>query len=79
MGQDVNPNDDGRVGSARDGAEGGTLSAIGSTSSSLESLGLTVAPVAVYSVLCFVVFLAFRRKCPRVYGPRTFPSLRTPE
>jgi hypothetical protein len=68
------------VGSARDGSEGGgTLSTVNATSSSLESLGLTFAPVAIFSAICLIFFLIFRRKCRRVYAPRTIPSLRAPE
>ncbi|KXX73846.1 Uncharacterized protein RSN1 [Madurella mycetomatis] len=72
--------DDGRIGSARDGSTGGTLAHLGpSNSSSLSSLGSTFIPVLIYSAICFIIFFIFRRRCPRVYAPRSIPSLRTPE
>ncbi|EEU34202.1 uncharacterized protein NECHADRAFT_96579 [Fusarium vanettenii 77-13-4] len=47
-------------------------------SSSLQSLGATFIPVLIYSALCLLFFCCFRRKCGRVYAPRTMPSLRSP-
>ncbi|KAJ3525540.1 hypothetical protein NM208_g11597 [Fusarium decemcellulare] len=71
--------DDSRVGSTRDGSNGGTLSANSNEkSSSLQSLGATFIPVVVYSALCLIFFSIFRVRCSRVYSPRAMPSLRTP-
>ncbi|KAK3302725.1 uncharacterized protein B0T15DRAFT_543745 [Chaetomium strumarium] len=72
----INQSDDSRIGSSRnDSSGGGTLSTLNSSG----NLGFTFAPVAIYSAICFIVFLVFRRKCRRVYAPRTLPCLRTPE
>ncbi|KAL6923115.1 hypothetical protein FSHL1_000365 [Fusarium sambucinum] len=71
--------DDSRVGSTRDGSSGGTLSTNNaSKSSSLQSLGGTFIPVAIYCVVCIIFFSVFRVKCSRVYAPRAIPSLRSP-
>jgi hypothetical protein len=85
-GQDIStPDDDSRVGSARDGESGGTLSHTSLTEkedvvpSSLNALGSTFLPIAVYSAICLVIFLILRRKCHRVYAPRTQSTLRQPE
>ncbi|KAK4150473.1 hypothetical protein C8A00DRAFT_46153 [Chaetomidium leptoderma] len=81
----INESDDGRIGSGRDDSEGGGTvvnfnpASEGKDSASLASLGSTFIPVVVYSAVCFIIFFVFRRKCPRVYAPRTMPSLRTPE
>ncbi|KAF3069202.1 Uncharacterized protein CFAM422_007310 [Trichoderma lentiforme] len=73
------PNDT-RVGSGRDGSDGGTLStANGNKSNSLSKLGATFAPVAIYLGLCLALFLLLRPRSRRVYAPRTIPSLRYPE
>jgi len=45
----------------------------------LAALGSTLIPVVVYAAICFIIFFVFRRKCHRVYAPRTIPSLRSPE
>lgn len=82
-----NESDDSRVGSSRNDSDGGgTLvnfnpagGADDKKSSSLASLGSTFIPVVIYSAVCFIIFFVFRRKCRRVYAPRTVPSLRTPE
>lgn len=73
--------DDPRVGSGRDNSTGGTLSHFqaGSDSSSLSALGSTFVPVLIYSVVCLVVFLFLRTRCPRVYAPRTIPGILLPE
>ncbi|EQL00294.1 DUF221 domain-containing protein [Ophiocordyceps sinensis CO18] len=47
--------------------------------SSLSKLGATFIPVLIYLVVCFVVFVILRRRCKRVYAPRSIPSLRAPE
>ncbi|KAM6516516.1 hypothetical protein FALCPG4_014700 [Fusarium falciforme] len=71
--------DDSRVGSTRNGGSGGTLSANSNEkSSSLQSLGATFIPVVIYATCCLLFFCCFRRKCGRVYAPRTMPSLRSP-
>ncbi|KAH6624039.1 hypothetical protein B0J18DRAFT_396783 [Chaetomium sp. MPI-SDFR-AT-0129] len=80
----INESDDGRVGSSRDGSNGGTLVNFNPAgdkkdSASLSALGSTFIPVVVYSAVCLLVFFVFRRKCHRVYAPRTIPSLRAPE
>ena len=76
--------DDGRIGSGRDDSNSsGTLVTVNPAnnkkSASLSALGSTFIPVAIFSAICFAVFFVFRRKCRRVYAPRTVPSLRTPE
>ncbi|EHK24284.1 uncharacterized protein TRIVIDRAFT_219740 [Trichoderma virens Gv29-8] len=72
--------DDSRVGSGRDGSDGGTLStANGNKSNSLSKLGATFAPVAIYLGLCLTCFLLLRPRSRRVYAPRTIPGLRYPE
>ncbi|GME26533.1 hypothetical protein GTA08_BOTSDO09014 [Neofusicoccum parvum] len=72
----LNQNDDPRVGSSRDGSSSATVTGIssGSNSASISALFTTLIPVAVYVGVCLAVFLLFRRKCPRVYAPRTFLS-----
>ncbi|KAK3368352.1 hypothetical protein B0H63DRAFT_528720 [Podospora didyma] len=75
--------DDGRIGSTRDGGNGtGTVTTYmksGTDSASFTALGSTFVPVIIYSAICLLIFLTFRRKCPRVYAPRTMPVLRGPE
>ncbi|KAK4661123.1 uncharacterized protein QC763_705000 [Podospora pseudopauciseta] len=83
----IDENDDPRIGAGRNDTDGGgtlTGQLIGAgsdeaQSASLKSLGSTFAPVLIYSAICFAIFFVFRRKCPRVYAPRTIPSLRSPE
>ncbi|KAM0512992.1 hypothetical protein ACHAPE_008352 [Trichoderma viride] len=73
------PNDT-RVGSGRDGSNGGTLStANGNKTASLSKLGATFAPVAIYLSICLVCFIFLRPRFKRVYAPKTIPSLRYPE
>ncbi|RFU76151.1 duf221 domain-containing protein [Trichoderma arundinaceum] len=73
------PNDT-RVGSGRDGSNGGTLSTSnGNKTASLSKLGATFAPVAIYLGLCLACFILLRPRCKRVYAPKTIPSLRYPE
>lgn len=69
------------MGSGRqDSSGGGTLSAASNNkTSSLSKLGATFIPVVVYLALCLVIFVVLRRRCSRVYAPRTMPSLRAPE
>jgi hypothetical protein len=74
-----NQSNDGRIASGQDNSSGGTLSHFGENSSSLSSLGWTFLPVLIYAAICFAIFFTFRRKYPRVYAPRTLPSLRKPE
>ncbi|KAK3358188.1 hypothetical protein B0T25DRAFT_541122 [Lasiosphaeria hispida] len=83
-----NESDDPRIGSGRDNSTGGTLSHTDgilptgdtqSDSSSLASLGSTFYPVLVYSAICLTVFVVLRRKCPRVYAPRSLSALRDTE
>ncbi|KAK1828790.1 hypothetical protein QBC39DRAFT_374387 [Podospora conica] len=77
--------DDSRVGSARDGSSGGTLSHTSLTDtgdvvpSSLNALGSTFLPIAIYSAICLIIFVVLRRKCHRVYAPRSMATLRQPE
>lgn len=72
--------DDSRVGSARDGAEGGTLSkALNGSSSSAASLLSTLLPVLVYSAVCILLFGVLRRRLPRVYRPRTMLTSLLPQ
>ncbi|KAL2145282.1 hypothetical protein VTI28DRAFT_7650 [Corynascus sepedonium] len=82
----INESDDGRIGSGRDDSGGGgtlvnfnPVEGDDKDSASLSALGSTFIPVLVYSAVCFIVFFIFRRKCRRVYAPRTVPSLRAPE
>ncbi|KAK1775174.1 hypothetical protein QBC45DRAFT_422939 [Copromyces sp. CBS 386.78] len=79
----INESDDGRVGSARDGAEGGTLSqSVGDHSkdpASLSALGSTFVPVLIYAAICLLIFFACRRTSTRTYAPRTIKQLREPE
>ncbi|KIH93215.1 hypothetical protein SPBR_02207 [Sporothrix brasiliensis 5110] len=75
----LNQSQDPRIGSGRDNSTGGTLSHVtssGTDSSSAASLGSTFIPVLVYSGVCLVIFFVFRRKCQRVYAPRTISSIR---
>ncbi len=77
-----NQSDDPRIGSGRDNSTGGTLSHVsssGSNSASLSSLGSTFVPVLIYSAVCLTIFFTLRRKCPRVYAPKTLPGIRLPE
>ncbi|KAK4450859.1 hypothetical protein QBC34DRAFT_60151 [Podospora aff. communis PSN243] len=81
-----NESADPRIGSGRDNSTGGTLSHAdlgpkkdGDQASSLSTLGTTFVPVLVYSGICLSIFILLRKKCPRVYAPRTFASLRGPE
>ena len=64
---------DPRVGSARDNSSSPGLSRIASNtnSSSVSSLLATLIPVGVWTVVCVIVFIVLRRKCHRVYAPRT--------
>jgi calcium permeable stress-gated cation channel len=39
-------------------------------------LGSTFVPVAVYTGICLILFIALRRKCLRVYSPKTISDLR---
>ncbi|OAA55260.1 DUF221 domain protein [Niveomyces insectorum RCEF 264] len=74
-----NQSDDPRIGSGRDNATGGTISHVtssGTNSASAASLGSTFVPVLVYGGVCLAIFFIFRRKCPRVYAPRTIPGIR---
>ncbi|KAI5459089.1 hypothetical protein BGZ63DRAFT_270870 [Mariannaea sp. PMI_226] len=74
-----NGDDDPRVGSSRNGSSGGTLSTTSSTkSSSAASLGATFIPVLIYAAVCLLLFIYLRPRFPRVYSPRSMPSLRTP-
>ncbi|CAK7210260.1 hypothetical protein SCUCBS95973_000718 [Sporothrix curviconia] len=75
----LNQSNDPRIGSGRDNSTGGTISHVtssGTTSSSAASLGSTFVPVLVYAGVCLVIFVVFRRKCQRVYAPRTLASIR---
>ncbi|CAK7266604.1 hypothetical protein SEPCBS119000_002114 [Sporothrix epigloea] len=75
----LNQSNDPRIGSGRDNSTGGTLSHItssGTNSSSAASLGSTFVPVLIYSGVCLAIFVIFRRKCQRVYAPRTLSSIR---
>ncbi|KAK0712078.1 hypothetical protein B0H67DRAFT_586939 [Lasiosphaeris hirsuta] len=82
-----NESDDPRIGSGRDNSTGGTLSHTGdilpidgeNDSSSLASLGSTFYPVLIYSTICLTVFVVLRRKCSRVYAPRSLSALRGTE
>lgn len=76
----VNQEEDPRVGSGREGSDGGTLSATnGSKGASLEKLGATFIPIVVYVAVCLIIFFIARRRLHRVYAPRTIPELRAPE
>ncbi|KAK0631127.1 hypothetical protein B0T17DRAFT_530219 [Bombardia bombarda] len=81
----VSEGNDPRIGSGRDNSTGGTLShtnglpPAGTNSGSLKTLGTTFVPVVVFSAVFLLIFLAFRRNCPRVYAPRTNQRLRDPE
>lgn len=76
----VNQDEDPRVGSAKEGSEGGTVTANnGSKSASLSKLGATFIPVVVYVAVCLIVFIIARRRLHRVYAPRTIAALRAPE
>ncbi|ODA83202.1 hypothetical protein RJ55_01713 [Drechmeria coniospora] len=72
---------DARVGAGReDSSTGGTLSTSSSSkTSSLGKLAATFIPIAIYVVICLILFTILRRKCKRVYAPRTFADLRAPE
>ncbi|KAJ9156119.1 DUF221 domain-containing protein [Pleurostoma richardsiae] len=74
----VNQSDDPRVGSGRDNSTGGTLSHVGTNSSSLASLGSTFVPVLIYSAICLLIFIALRPRCPRVYSPKAVSGIEAP-
>ncbi|KAK0639756.1 hypothetical protein B0T16DRAFT_423705 [Cercophora newfieldiana] len=80
-----NESADPRIGSGRDNSTGGTLSHADlapkpdEAASSLSTLATTFVPVLIYSAICLSIFILLRKKCPRVYAPRTFASLRGPE
>jgi hypothetical protein len=73
-----NQSDDPRVGSGRDNSTGGTLSHVGTNSSSLASLGSTFVPVLIYSAICLLIFIALRPRCPRVYSPKAVSGIEAP-
>ncbi|KAL1838165.1 hypothetical protein VTJ49DRAFT_2967 [Mycothermus thermophilus] len=83
----INESDDSRIGSGRDDSDGGgtlvnfnpTAGKDDKSSASLASLFSTFIPVLIYSGICLALFLVFRRRCRRVYAPRTVPTLRAPE
>ncbi|EXJ79879.1 hypothetical protein A1O3_08164 [Capronia epimyces CBS 606.96] len=64
---------DPRVGSARDNSTSPGLSRqiAGTNSSSTGSLLATLVPVLIWAALCIIIFFVLRRKCPRVYSPRS--------
>ncbi|EKG10182.1 protein of unknown function DUF221 [Macrophomina phaseolina MS6] len=72
----LDQHDDPRIGSSRDNSSSATVTGIssGSNSASISALFTTLIPVSVYVGVCLVLFITFRRKCPRVYAPRTFLS-----
>ncbi|TVY87416.1 Uncharacterized protein LAWI1_G006273, partial [Lachnellula willkommii] len=75
--RDLNQSSDPRVGSARDNATGTSVSRVptqGTNSSSFATLFTTFVPLAIYAVICIVIFFTLRRKVPRAYSPRTFLS-----
>src|ERR1700749_4074790 len=65
---------DPRVGSARDNSTSPGLSRViaGSNSSSGRNLLATLIPVLLWAIICLIIFIILRRKCPRVYAPRSF-------
>lgn len=67
---------DPRIGSARDNST--STSALkateGTNSASFSTLFMTFVPVAIYAVVCVVIFFIGRKHLPRVYTPRTFLS-----
>lgn len=69
------------MGSGREDSDGGgSLSAAnGNKGASLSKLGATFLPVAIYVAVCLIIFFIGRKKCQRVYAPRTFAALRAPE
>ncbi|KAL1874017.1 hypothetical protein VTK73DRAFT_571 [Phialemonium thermophilum] len=74
----VNQSSDPRIGSGRDNSTGGTLSHVssaGQDSASLSALGSTFIPVAAYAVVCLILFIFLRTRCPRVYSPRSLPGI----
>lgn len=64
---------DPRVGSARDNSTSTGLSRVvsGTNSSSGSDLVATLVPVLIWTALCVIIFIVLRRKCPRVYSPRS--------
>ncbi|KAL0262028.1 hypothetical protein SLS55_003463 [Diplodia seriata] len=72
----VNEDNDPRIGSSRDNSSSATVTGIssGSNSASVSALFTTLIPVSIYVGVCLLIFLVLRRKCPRVYAPRTFLS-----
>ncbi|KAK3399509.1 hypothetical protein B0T20DRAFT_392525 [Sordaria brevicollis] len=79
----INESEDPRVGSGRDGADGGTVShSLGGNDedpASLSALGSTFVPVLIYAAICLLIFFTCRRKCTRTYAPRSIKQLREPE
>ncbi|KAF4543402.1 uncharacterized protein LTHEOB_101 [Lasiodiplodia theobromae] len=71
-----NQEDDPRIGSSLDNSSSATITGIssGSNSASISALFTTLIPVSIYVGVCLAIFLVLRRKCPRVYAPRTFLS-----
>ena len=65
--------DDPRVGSARDGSQAPNTTRLGAgiNSPSLATLVATLIPVLAYTIVCLLIFLTLRTRCPRVYSPRT--------
>lgn len=74
--QQQNQEDDPRIGSSLDNSSSATITGIssGSNSASISALFTTLIPVSIYVGVCLAIFLVLRRKCPRVYAPRTFLS-----
>ncbi|KAJ9612485.1 hypothetical protein H2200_004082 [Cladophialophora chaetospira] len=64
---------DPRVGSARDNSTNPGLKHLiaGSNSSSGRNLLATLVPVLIWAIICSTIFIILRRKCPRVYAPRS--------
>ncbi|KUJ08233.1 DUF221-domain-containing protein, partial [Mollisia scopiformis] len=67
---------DPRVGSARDGSNSTSVlkATEGTNSASFSTLFMTFVPVAIYAVVCVIIFIVGRKYLPRVYAPRTFLS-----
>ncbi|KEF60534.1 uncharacterized protein A1O9_02095 [Exophiala aquamarina CBS 119918] len=64
---------DPRVGSARDNSTAPGVSRIGSGTNSASVTGLlaTLIPVGIWTAICVLIFVVLRRKCHRVYAPRS--------
>jgi hypothetical protein len=77
----VNASSDPRVGSARDNSTSTSPLKVttGTNSASFATFFVTLVPILIYAVICVLIFLCLRKRCPRVYSPRTFLTSLQPD